>query len=391
MSRLQISRNGDLRRLREDGYDVDIVNGHLLVRGVPYVTSKREIARGAISARALRLEGDKTLSPEDHVVRFIGEFPCDKDGNRISNIGGSEETVTIAQCLVATTLLSSKPAGGYKDYYEMMTRYIEIIENEAKALDKSVTSRQYLPWESEPEESLFRYIDTSTSRAGLTAVNAKLDGERVGIVGIGGAGSYVLDLVAKTGVQEIHLFDGDHIETHNAFRAPGAISLEDLRTRPNKAVYWRDRYDPLRRSIIAHNVFVTEENAHELADLTFVFICVDSGSSRRMLVQKLTEFDKDFVDVGMGLGRSDSESVYGQVRTTGSLPNMRDHFDRHVDFSDARDDVYATNIQICDLNCLNATFAVIKWKKIRGFYADFVHELNSVYMVEGNVVSNDKE
>jgi hypothetical protein len=391
VSRLQISRNDDLHRLREDGYDVDIVNGHLLVRGVPYVTAKREIARGVISARTLRLEGDKTLPPEDHVVRFIGEFPCDKDGNRISNIGGSPETVTIAEGLVATTLLSSKPPGGYKDYYEMMTRYIEIIENEAKALDKSVTSRQYLPWEPEPEESVFRYIDTSASRAGLTAVNAKLEGERIGIVGIGGAGSYVLDLIAKTGVQEIHLFDGDHIETHNVFRAPGAIRLEDLRTRPNKAVYWRDRYDALRRSIIAHDSFVTEENAHELADLTFIFICVDSGSSRRMLVQKLTELNKDFVDVGMGLGRSDNESVYGQVRTTVSLPGMRDHFGCHVDFSDARDDVYATNIQICDLNCLNATFAVIRWKKIRGFYADFVHELNSVYMVEGNVLSNDKE
>jgi hypothetical protein len=93
----------------------------------------------------------------------------------------------------------------------------------------------------------------------------------------------------------------------------------------------------------------------------------------------------------MGLGRSDNESVYGQVRTTVSLPGMRDHFDRHVDFSDARDDVYATNIQICDLNCLNATCAVIKWKRIRGFYANFVNDLNSVYMLEGNVVSNGTE
>jgi hypothetical protein len=192
------------------------LNGHLLVRGVAYVTSKREIVRGAIAARTLRLEGDKTLPPEDHVVRFIGEFPCDKDGNRISDIGGSPETVKIADGLIATTLLSSKPTGGYKDYYEMMTRYIEIIENEAKALNKDVTSRQYLPWEPEPEESVFRHIDTSTSRAGLTGVNAKLEGERVGIVGIGGAGSYVLDLVSKTGVKEIHLFDGDYIETHNA-------------------------------------------------------------------------------------------------------------------------------------------------------------------------------
>jgi tRNA A37 threonylcarbamoyladenosine dehydratase len=45
---------------------------------------------------------------------------------------------------------------------------------------------------------------------------------------MGGTGSYILDLVAKTAVMEIHLFDGDDFNQHNAFRAPGAASLEDL-------------------------------------------------------------------------------------------------------------------------------------------------------------------
>ena len=34
------------------------------------------------------------------------------------------------------------------------------------------------------------------------------------------------------------------------------------------------------------------------------------------------------------------------------------------------DDEYATNIQIADLNALNALMAVIKWKKLSGFYQD---------------------
>ena len=62
-------------------------------------------------------------------------------------------------------------------------------------------------------------------------------GERVAIVGLGGTGSYVLDFVAKTPVQEIHLFDGDEFLTHNAFRAPGAASLEALRRKPKKVDY----------------------------------------------------------------------------------------------------------------------------------------------------------
>ena len=60
----------------------------------------------------------------------------------------------------------------------------------------------------------------------------------VAIAGPGGTGSYVLDLVAKTPVRDIHLFDGDSFMSHNAFRAPGAASLEELRALPKKVDYF---------------------------------------------------------------------------------------------------------------------------------------------------------
>ena len=37
------------------------------------------------------------------------------------------------------------------------------------------------------------------------------------------------------------------------------------------------------------------------------------------------------------------------------------------------------NMQVADLNMLNAAMAVMKWKKLRGFYADDVHEYHSLY------------
>ena len=40
MSQQLISRNPDLRRLREEGYDIELRAGHLLVKGVPYVDAK---------------------------------------------------------------------------------------------------------------------------------------------------------------------------------------------------------------------------------------------------------------------------------------------------------------------------------------------------------------
>ena len=55
------------------------------------------------------------------------------------------------------------------------------------------------------------------------AVTRKLSLKNVAIVGLGGTGSYVLDLVAKTPVRQIHLDDGDMFLQHNAFGSPSAV------------------------------------------------------------------------------------------------------------------------------------------------------------------------
>jgi hypothetical protein len=40
------------------------------------------------------------------------------------------------------------------------------------------------------------------------------------------------------------------------------------------------------------------------------------------------------------------------------------------ELSDPQDNIYRTNIQIGELNALNAALAVVKYKKVRGFYTD---------------------
>ena len=49
---------------------------------------------------------------------------------------------------------------------------------------------------------------------------------------------------------------------------------------------------------------------------------------------------------------------------------------------------YATNIQVADLNALNAALAVVKWKKIRGFYYDHAQEHHCSYTTDFNEVTN---
>src|SRR5208283_2007647 len=117
---------------------------------------------------------------------------------------------------------------GYKDHYEKMTTYAAIISNPARTIDPHATAQTFPVIEAEDEDSVFHYLDTASSRAEITAVTRKLELKKLAIVGVGGTGSYVLDLTAKTPVKEIHLFDGDGFLQHNGFRSPGAPSSEEL-------------------------------------------------------------------------------------------------------------------------------------------------------------------
>ena len=85
MSRLLINRSWDLQKLQNEGYELDIKAGFLLVKGVPYVNSRKEVHRGTLVVK-LVLAGDKTTRPDDHVAYFAGEYPCNADGTEIAQI-----------------------------------------------------------------------------------------------------------------------------------------------------------------------------------------------------------------------------------------------------------------------------------------------------------------
>jgi len=72
----------------------------------------------------------------------------------------------------------------------------------------------FAPVGTTEEDSVFRYLDSASSRAGIRMANEKLELGKLAIVGLGGTGSYVLDLVAKAPVGEINLFDGDVRREH---------------------------------------------------------------------------------------------------------------------------------------------------------------------------------
>lgn len=301
MSQQPIDRSPDLRRLRDEGYDVQVLSGYLMVRHVPYVTASGQVKLGILVSE-LSLADDTTKCPATHVMEFAGEYPCHKDGSPIEQIRHGSARRQLAEGLEVDHSFSSKPAsGGYADYYEKVTTYAAILSSPAQAIDASVTAKCFPAVEAVEEGSVFTYVDTASSRAGITMPMNKLKVGSVGIVGLGGTGAYVLDLVAKTPVASISIFDGDRFLQHNAFRAPGAPSLEELRAAPLKVEYYQRVYGKMHRGIVPHACYVTADNTDVLRGLNFVFLCMDSGPTKRSIIVKLEELGVCFIDVGMGV------------------------------------------------------------------------------------------
>lgn len=388
MSHRLIDLNDALRRLRDDGFNVEIHAAYLVVGDIPYVNENREICRGMLAA-PLNLNGDILNPPTDHTIRFTGSYPCSSDGQPLEGLRHNSDKVRISDRLTIEYSFSNKPpAGRFENDYDKVVHYVAHLSGPATALDPRVTAQTFQVVEPEEGESPFAYLDTASARAEINMITLKLAVETVGIVGLGGTGGYVLDLLAKTPIKQIHLFDGDKFSSHNAFRAPGAASKDDLHQQLLKVSYFKNRYSNMHRGIIEHPEYIGEETVDQLQNMTFVFVCMDPGPGKRIVILKLEQLGIAFIDVGMGLYVT-NEAIGGNLRVTTSLPENRDTPRSQIPLSENLEpNEYDKNIQIADLNALNAVLAVIRWKKLRGFYLDHKHEWQSTYTVGGNLLLN---
>ncbi|MEU7005078.1 ThiF family adenylyltransferase [Nonomuraea sp. NPDC046570] len=378
-----------MARLVQDGYAVRVVNGFLVIDDIPFVDTDAQVQRGSFLC-PLDLSGDTTTAPSTHVMCFVGGTPRDKNGKPIDGlVNDGVEKWSAGPGLTAVCGFSQKPNGNYQDYYEKVTFYSAMVIGPAQALDPEATPLTFKPVETDEDDGVFRYLDTFSSRAGITEFNVGLTLKKVVIVGLGGTGAYLLDLLAKTPVVALDLYDGDLFRTHNAYRAPGAASLEDLRAGLKKVHYYEQMYSPLRRGIKAHPVNVTSENVDELLDADFVFLAMDTGPDKKVIIDALTVNGVPFIDTGVGVSK-DANGVNGQVRITISVPGRTEHIERDglISFFLGDADEYDTNLQVAELNSFTANLAVFRYKKHLGFYADTEKELHTVYAVDSNELYN---
>ena len=188
-------------------------------------------------------------------------------------------------------------------------------------------------------------------------------------------GAYVLDLVAKSPVMEIHLLDFDEIKWHNFMRAPGAPTAEEIELRRKRCLrkvdYYHSKYASLREGIHPHAVRVDSPSAFgeflSAHPIDYAFVCIDqltdSDSPRQDVVYcALSEAGIPFIDSGVSItvedcavGGAVTTSAYGagsvawkdgipNARLEGSVPGYR-------------------NVQLPEVNALAAALAVMEWRR----------------------------
>ena len=209
-----------------------------------------------------------------------------------------------------------------------------------------------------------------------------LEGEKIAIVGVGGTGSYILDVVSKMPVDRIDLFDGDVFLEPNARRCPGPTGERDIGV--NKATLHARRYCETHCRVRGFDQCVDERNVAQLGDYDTVFLCIDGGPIKRSVLRVCKAANLLLIDVGMGLDFDNSASLEGLVSVTTGDDGEYAPIETCVALDAPR---LGEGHQAPELNALNAAFAVIKWKKIRKIYVDG-GERRSLYSLGRNAISN---
>jgi len=370
-----VSHNEDIRRLVDKGYAVAFDSGYMLVRDIFYLDANDALQCGAIVTKLVFVD-DEHVAQDDHQIFFAGSHPYNLDGSPVANLGGGETGLALSEAAADVKVqrqFSNKPiVDGQKvsfaNFFDKIESYAGLFCGPAKAkYGEQANPLTFRSVRDDVEDSVFKIHDTMTSRAEINDLSHLLKDEVVAIIGMGGTGAYVLDFMCKARVKEIRGFDRDPFYVHNTFRAPGKFDKGEWR-KPKAEVY-QARYENLRHGLSLKAKFIDASCGDDFEGVTFAFVCVDKGSSRAGIFDLLIAKKIPFIDVGMGLDRKHGP-LSGILRATYYPPEHAEKIraEALAEMSDRPADEYRKNIQIGELNALNACFAVIMYKQIKGFF-----------------------
>lgn len=387
MSQQLISRNPELQKLQSEGIEVNVHGGLIYVHHVPYLNAKQEVCGGTL-AFTYSQNGDILDPPSDHTAHWLNDKPYTESSEEVPSLinGAQDGWNGHATAFLLSLYPDSLPNRKYPDFYTKVRTYYNTIAGHAINKNPEAAAKVKSPVIQASDASVFEYEDLNSSRAGINGLSQKLEDKKVAIIGLGGSGSYLLDFIAKTPVSEIHLYDDDIFSTHNAFRAPGAPTFQELERGIRKSEHFAGVYSKMRRGIIPHSYKIDDATISEIYEMDMVFLCVDSVQTRNFISRNLIEHNIPFIDSGLGLTIK-KDGLAGQVRVTTYDGVHEDHIADSFGADDIKEDLYASNIQVAEINCLSAIMMVIRWKRLLGFYSNEKgFSLEEVYNISMNKI-----
>ena len=380
MSTSLISRSDDLSALVGRGYRVQIRGAYLVVEGIPYIKEDGAVGRASIVS-GLELADGRTNAPGDHTVWWTGEMPYTADGRSLkdhlvcSQWNGGHD---LGEGILARMRWSRKPktkggTRGYRDYREKIETYVEEIAGHADSRLPGVLDAARSGADPEVVSRMrFKYLNTGAYRNGIRGIEDRIEDEIVAVIGVGGSGSYLVDLLMKTDIQELHMYDGDVLQQHNAFRIAGAARIEELRGNTPKVRWHREQYAAVREEgVHVHARSIDDGAAEELARFTTVFIAVDELTTRRTIQRMCEAAGALHIAVGIGVDlegeKNDQLGGMVKVETEFSPPERCGQNEKQAEEEAPEYAVYG-NIQTAELNMLSAALAIVEWKARRGVY-----------------------
>lgn len=152
------------------------------------------------------------------------------------------------------------------------------------------------------------------------ATYAQLRRLKIGVVGCSGTGSPVAEQIARNGVGEVVLVDGDHIEWKNLNRILNSTKF-DARAEVNKTFVLERAIDTmgLDTRVSVHPYDLLDLRAlRDLSTCDMVFGCMDSVDGRHVLNKLASAYLIPYIDLGVRLdadGKGGLDSIWLAIHT----------------------------------------------------------------------------
>lgn len=144
---------------------------------------------------------------------------------------------------------------------------------------------------------------------------AFIESVRIGIVGLGGGGSHIVQQLAHIGVKHFRIFDRDWVDESNLNRLVGAKASDPAAKIYKTQIAKRIISDITPDATIFEYIGDWKEQAEILEQCDLVFGCVDTFSERRALEITCRRYLIPYIDIGMDVHQigEDPPRMAGQV------------------------------------------------------------------------------